>query len=238
MLKRIHIKGYKSLRDVEVHLQPLTVLFGPNAAGKSNFLDALQLLSRLASSSSIKEAFDPPCRGKPLESFSFPPEGLKGLREQKSVSFSIEVDFTLSDFVVKGVNELIGEIEDRHKLDASESNESTKDKDSVQARKKKELAKAKKRKTPVKAKKKKELVEVKDLRYRIEIEMQPNIGFFRVLDESLVGIDDQGNPLDGENSIDNSFLSSPEKLKDKDTEHRFVWMKEGTGQTDFAACRC
>ena len=44
MLRRVHIKGYKSLADVEVRLEPLTVLFGPNAAGKSNFLDALQLL--------------------------------------------------------------------------------------------------------------------------------------------------------------------------------------------------
>ena len=39
MLKRIHIRGYKSLEDVEVHLSRLVVLFGPNAAGKSNFLD-------------------------------------------------------------------------------------------------------------------------------------------------------------------------------------------------------
>jgi AAA15 family ATPase/GTPase len=44
MLNRIHIKGYKSLGDVEVRLSPLSVLFGPNAAGKSNFLDALQLI--------------------------------------------------------------------------------------------------------------------------------------------------------------------------------------------------
>ena len=43
MLKRVHVKGYKSLADVEVKLEPLTVLFGPNAAGKSSFLDALRL---------------------------------------------------------------------------------------------------------------------------------------------------------------------------------------------------
>ena len=34
MLKRIRIKGYKSLSDLEVRLSPLTLLFGPNAAGK------------------------------------------------------------------------------------------------------------------------------------------------------------------------------------------------------------
>lgn len=45
MLKRVKIQGYKSLVDVEVHLRPLSVLSGPNASGKSNFLDALQFLS-------------------------------------------------------------------------------------------------------------------------------------------------------------------------------------------------
>ena len=64
MLKRVHIKGYKSLADVEVRLEPLTVLFGPNAAGKSNFLDALQLLSRIGASRTLREAFDAPHRGK------------------------------------------------------------------------------------------------------------------------------------------------------------------------------
>ena len=40
MLTRIRIKGYKSFHDVEVRLSPLAVMFGPNAAGKSNLLDA------------------------------------------------------------------------------------------------------------------------------------------------------------------------------------------------------
>ena len=34
MLKRVHIRGYKSLEDVEVSLSQLVVLFGPNAAGR------------------------------------------------------------------------------------------------------------------------------------------------------------------------------------------------------------
>ena len=71
-LKRIHIKGYKSLEDVEIELPRLALLFGPNASGKTNFLDALQLLSRFATSWSLKEGFGPPYRGKPLESFSRP----------------------------------------------------------------------------------------------------------------------------------------------------------------------
>jgi len=48
VLRRLRIKNYKSLADVEVHLKPLSVLFGPNSAGKSNCLDALQLLSQMA----------------------------------------------------------------------------------------------------------------------------------------------------------------------------------------------
>ena len=32
-LKKVHIKNYLSLRDVEFLLKPLTVLVGPNASG-------------------------------------------------------------------------------------------------------------------------------------------------------------------------------------------------------------
>ena len=48
MLKRIKIQGYKSLVNLELNLKPLSVLVGPNASGKSNLLDALQLLSQIA----------------------------------------------------------------------------------------------------------------------------------------------------------------------------------------------
>ena len=96
MLKRVKIQGYKSLHDIGVTLENLSVLFGPNAAGKSNFLDALQLLSRIAGSRTLKEAFDPPCRGKPLECFSVGPEGLKRILKQGSALFSIEADVELS----------------------------------------------------------------------------------------------------------------------------------------------
>lgn len=104
MLKRVHIKGYKSLVDVEVKLEPLTMLFGPNAAGKSNFLDALQLLSRIGASRTLGEAFDAPYRGKPLESFPIGKEGVKGLIEQERLTFSIEADLELADAVADAVN--------------------------------------------------------------------------------------------------------------------------------------
>ncbi len=110
MLKRVHIKGYKSLKDVEIRLEPLTVLFGPNAAGKSNTLDALQLLSKLATSRTLKEAFDPPYRGKPIESFTMGKGGLRGLVRKPRLVFSIEADLNLSEAVVDNVNREIWEM--------------------------------------------------------------------------------------------------------------------------------
>ncbi len=44
MIKRIRVKNYKSLRDVDLELGPFNVLIGPNASGKSNFLNLLQLI--------------------------------------------------------------------------------------------------------------------------------------------------------------------------------------------------
>src|ERR1700730_12157699 len=107
MLKRIKIQGYKSLVDLEVHLQPLTVLFGPNASGKSNFLDALQLLSRMASSKKLKDAFEVPYRGTALESVSFSKEGVKGLLAREKATFAIEVDIELSQKIIDLVNQQI-----------------------------------------------------------------------------------------------------------------------------------
>ena len=112
MLKRIRVEGYKTLRDVEVRLTPLTVIVGPNAAGKSNFLDALQLLSKLASARTLKEAFDPPYRGKPLESFTFGESGLRGLLDNDEVRFSIEVDFDVTQPVVDLVERRVREMRD------------------------------------------------------------------------------------------------------------------------------
>lgn len=37
MLKQIQIQGFRSVAELRVDLGPLLVVFGPNAAGKSNF---------------------------------------------------------------------------------------------------------------------------------------------------------------------------------------------------------
>ena len=166
MLTRIHIQGYKSLKNVEVKLSELSVLFGPNASGKSNFLDCLQLLSKLATSRTIKEAFEPPYRGKPLESFTFGEQGIKGALEKERLSFSIEVDVRLSNAVVEAVNRQIKEMR-RSSSQESESGEEAKTASAVRER---------------------------NLRYRIEVEMLPKSGILRVADEYLAALTDKGEP--------------------------------------------
>ncbi len=53
MLKTLRVRGFKSLDDVTLDFPRLTVLFGPNASGKSNILDAVQALSRFATSRTL-----------------------------------------------------------------------------------------------------------------------------------------------------------------------------------------
>ena len=165
MLTRARIKGYKSLEDVEVRLDPLAVLFGPNAAGKSNFLDALQLVSKLGTSRTVREAFDPPYRGKPIESFTVGSGGLKGLVKRDSLAFSIEVDLRLSDAVVDAVDRQIRDMR-RPSGDAPPGGD-----DRPPAR-----------------------VRERGLRYRVEIEMQPRSGVLRVTDEYLAALNAKGEP--------------------------------------------
>jgi predicted ATPase len=107
MIRRFKIEGYKSLAGLEVRLRPLTVLFGPNAVGKSNLLDALQLLSRLVNSRTLKEAFETPCRGTPLEAFTFGPEGMAGHVKQESLRFTLEADVELSQCTIAKVEKQI-----------------------------------------------------------------------------------------------------------------------------------
>jgi len=47
MLTQIQIARYKSLYDVTIDLEPLTVLIGPNASGKSNICEAIYFFSKL-----------------------------------------------------------------------------------------------------------------------------------------------------------------------------------------------
>lgn len=68
MLKKLILKNWKSFKYAELPIDPLTVLIGANASGKSNIVDALEFLNRIASNLQIKTALEgdrliPPIRG-------------------------------------------------------------------------------------------------------------------------------------------------------------------------------
>ncbi len=56
MIKQISFHNWKSYQDADLFIDPLTVLIGANASGKSNAIDALALLNRIASGVSFTSA--------------------------------------------------------------------------------------------------------------------------------------------------------------------------------------
>ncbi|PWJ47271.1 Predicted ATPase [Quadrisphaera granulorum] len=57
-LRRIHLDSFKSFQREHLDLAGVTVLTGRNSAGKSNALDAIEVLARLADGDDLHEALD------------------------------------------------------------------------------------------------------------------------------------------------------------------------------------
>src|SRR5437879_6448001 len=47
MLKKIEIKGYRSIKGITLDLRSLNILIGPNGAGKSNFVSFFKMLNEM-----------------------------------------------------------------------------------------------------------------------------------------------------------------------------------------------
>ena len=71
MLTKLTVRNFKSLVDVTVEFPRLAVLFGPNAAGKSNLLDAIAALSGIGNARTLSDVLDRPLpvRGHAFEAF-------------------------------------------------------------------------------------------------------------------------------------------------------------------------
>lgn len=118
MIRRFKVTNYKSLKNVDVTLPNLVVVFGPNAAGKSNLFDALNLFSRLVTKKNLKEAFEGH-RGVPLEAVHYSTGGIASLSSQEYHEISFSADIELSDTVIRAVETRVKEL--RRGIDDSES---------------------------------------------------------------------------------------------------------------------
>lgn len=56
MLTSLRVENWKSIQSAELNIDPLTVLIGTNASGKSNVLDALSFLNRIANGALLTSA--------------------------------------------------------------------------------------------------------------------------------------------------------------------------------------
>ena len=102
MLERLTVRGFKSLREVTIEPgRHLTVLFGANAAGKSNLVEAMAALPNMARGQALHDALDGPfpIRGQPFEAFAFPAGGLPALLQSDGPdpTFSIDAEVVTAD---------------------------------------------------------------------------------------------------------------------------------------------
>jgi predicted ATPase len=91
MIKKLKIKNYKSLKDVELELKKFNVLIGPNASGKSNLLDCLAFVSELTTDNVYR---DLETRGG-YERVIF-----GGGKEKIEISFEFVLDDKASEFFI------------------------------------------------------------------------------------------------------------------------------------------
>src|SRR3954452_24217984 len=58
VIEEVRLTSFKSFKNAVLPLEPFTLLVGRNGSGKSNALDGLWTLSRLASGEDIRAALD------------------------------------------------------------------------------------------------------------------------------------------------------------------------------------
>ncbi len=93
MITGIRIRGFKSLREVELTLGRMNLLVGANASGKSNFLDALRVLQGVGNGFTVSEILD----GKPRGATSAAWDGVRGGSAQAGFEGATRADaFTIT----------------------------------------------------------------------------------------------------------------------------------------------
>ncbi|NJP04368.1 MAG: AAA family ATPase [Chloroflexaceae bacterium] len=84
-IKQINLEDWKSFQQATLYIDPITVLIGTNASGKSNVLEALELVQRVVAGTRVEDAV----KGNPsLESIR---GGTEQLSRWGQAACSIEV---------------------------------------------------------------------------------------------------------------------------------------------------
>ena len=82
MIKKLHVKNYKSLKDLDLELRKTNVLVGPNMSGKSNLIDCFKFLTQMCISG-VSKAF--------LDRGGFPEVAWKG-EDSGPISFNLVIE--------------------------------------------------------------------------------------------------------------------------------------------------
>jgi predicted ATPase len=85
MIRKITLRNWKSFREAELYFDPLVVLIGTNASGKSNVIDALDFLSRIAQSKDLAECLHGSGNGETFRG------GVEWVTRRGEQEFSLEV---------------------------------------------------------------------------------------------------------------------------------------------------
>lgn len=91
MIKQLTVKNWKSFEEAAFYVDPLTILIGANASGKSNLLDAFLFLQRISANVGISQAISGDVNLTPLRG------GLEWICRKPENSFTIEAVIEASE---------------------------------------------------------------------------------------------------------------------------------------------
>lgn len=128
MLKELRLVNWKSFRDATLYIDPLTVIIGMNASGKSNALDALLFLQKVTSGMDISTAITGDAgysglRGglewvvrKPEKTFTL--EALVASGEEKRTDYRYSITVTVNETRAELTAESLVRLKSRSRSDA------------------------------------------------------------------------------------------------------------------------
>lgn len=92
MITKLHLENWKSYEKASLHVDPLTILIGTNASGKSNALDAFILLNRIASGAMLTSALQGDGALTPMRG------GVDWAAQKPGTKFTVGADCRADDF--------------------------------------------------------------------------------------------------------------------------------------------